>query len=110
MGMGSENVVVDGLNHQSMDKSAIVDDHDLKVTVDEDNADSDNFLTTKKDNKVSEEQPYLCLRLDGSRSTLFDDLHVDINVEDVDKTNLTTVVVLFERERIIGKACQSSFV
>nr|GEX82647.1 40S ribosomal protein S13 [Tanacetum cinerariifolium] len=55
-----------------------------------------------KDNKVLEEQP------DGNND--LDDVHVDIDVKDVDKTNLTTVVVPFERERNVGKACQSSYV
>nr|GFA26387.1 hypothetical protein [Tanacetum cinerariifolium] len=82
-------------------KLAIMDDHDSKVTVDEDNVDYDNFLSTKKDNKVLEEQP------DGNNG--LDDVHVDIDVKDVDKTNLTTVVVPFEQERKVGKACQSSY-
>ncbi|GJW75833.1 RNA-directed DNA polymerase, eukaryota [Tanacetum coccineum] len=74
---------------------AIVDDHDSKVTVDEDNVDYDNFLSTKKDNKVLEEQP------DGNNG--LDDVHVDIDAKDVDQTNVTTVVVPFERERKVAK-------
>nr|GEZ17786.1 hypothetical protein [Tanacetum cinerariifolium] len=92
-------------------KLSIVDDHDSKVTVDEDNVDSHNFLSTKKVREQYKDifetsSDLACIHGNDG----LDDVHVDIDVKDFDETNLTTVVVPFELERKVGKACQSSYV
>ncbi|GJS06909.1 hypothetical protein Tco_0363705 [Tanacetum coccineum] len=121
----SLNVVVDGLNHQSVSvdvdhiskKSAIVDDHDSKVTIDEENTNSYSFLSTQKvrelykdifetpndptcvrDNKVTEEQQDVGVSnlMDVDQPYLGNNVFDDVHVEDADQTKVNIVVVPFE--------------
>ncbi|GJT79007.1 hypothetical protein Tco_1045732 [Tanacetum coccineum] len=103
----SESVAIDGLiclRSQDVDhiskKSAVVDDHDSKV---KDIKNLVILIDVGVSDSMDVDQPSLVNNVLG-------DVHVDSVVKDGDEIDFKTVVIPFQREKKLSKACLSPYV
>ncbi|GKD71042.1 ulp1 protease family, C-terminal catalytic domain-containing protein [Tanacetum coccineum] len=129
----SESVVIDGLIslrsqdvHYISKKYCDVDDLDSKVNNKEEYCHSESFLSTQKITELMNDifdtpSGSACVQdvgvldsIDVDQPSLVNnvlgDVHMDSVVKDVDKINVQTVVVLFQREKKLSKAFLSPYV
>ncbi|GJU19344.1 ribonuclease H-like domain-containing protein [Tanacetum coccineum] len=123
----SESVAIDSvISLRSEDKSSVVDDHNFKVKDNEESSYSDSFLSTQKvrelmNNIFDTPSGPTCVQdvgvsdsMDVDQPSLINNVLVDVQVDSVfkdgDETDVKTLVVPFQHEKKLNKACLSPYV